>query len=1502
MKSGMTLMVRLLKWIVVLAAAAVAIVLIMGLGIFLFVGLTPAGGRIAAERVAEILSTPDRTIEFSRPEGLLSGELRLEDLTLSDSQGPYAQLSGIAIDWSPTALVSGVFRAEHVSVNQIDVLRAPDPAEVTEPVATESGSGFSLPIGVKVAQIDMPDIDLGPALSGRGFSLSLQGSIDATGPDVSVKLEARRKDEPDARALVDLLYAPEENRLSVDASVSEPEGGLLASLLRLPNAPAVDLALQGAGPLSDWSGDLTGSVAGDPVIDVNARHRMLPDGSRGIAVTGGGQLATLLPPAFRPLFEGTTEIDVAANMNPNGRIGIDSGQITSGAVNIVASGIWNPNGDNSLTASLTGTKGPVDIVWPIAGEESRFTVDTINFTLNGAATSARFNATASLPAASLPQGSFRQIRIQAESEDLNIAANTGSIRTRVRIGETDFVNEDIDRVVQGPLTLDAPLRLDLPAVGLDAATFDSARLSGTVSGAFDTQTQAVSGNFRMTAAPAVLPPSLAGRFEDKINAEGYIARTSDGGISLENLVLTASALEAHGSLAFLNDQLNADLAGRIPEIGRWIENADGAAGFRMTATGPISALAVDAVVNSAEARLAGRLLEDLRLTVEGTADPQSPRGTVAATGTIDGQPLRINAGLVSNEGRIEAPEITAEVGPNRLNGALVFSPEFLPEGTVNFAFPDVSLLAALAAQEAAGDLSGTVTFTREEGRTAARVEASGSSLSRDPVTISEPAVNLTIPDITQLAADGTVQASRIGTAAAAVTGLNLGFEYEDGATRLQLDSRYDDAPLTAVATIRTGEQLSVALESFAATPREIPITLASPTTVVVENGSAVLSGLTLATGSGEVSVTGTVGNTLDLQADIDQLPASLINSFVPALNAGGSISGTIRASGSIAEPSVQYDLEWSQAQLQQTRDAGLAPLNLQAAGSFSDNTLVLDETSVAGGDGLDVTAAGRVVLNENGPPTLDLNADVQSVPASLADAFVPSLGARGTISGDVTASGTPEAPAVRYDLTWSDAAVAQSTAAGLSSLQVRATGEYSGDRVTLDTTLSGQNSLSLSGGGTISLTGDRALNLDFQGQIPFQVLAGQLASQGFVLEGNGTVDLSIGGTPSAPSITGSASASGARFIDVRRNLAVEELSANVNFSGDQAVITNLSGELATGGSINASGTIGITPGSGFPADLTINLDDATYVDGSIVTATADGTLTVTGPLTGGPTLGGIIDLSEAAITVPAKLPSSLAEVEVRHRRPPPAVVRQVAKLQPEQAAGTSAALGLDLQLNAPNSIFVRGRGIDAELGGNLAITGTTAAPQVSGAFDLRRGRIIILTKRLDFTSGRITFGGGLIPVLDMEATTTSGQTAITVNVAGLANDPDITFSSAPALPQDEVLAQLIFGQSISRLSPLQIAQLADAVSQLAGGGGTSLLQTLRNNLGVDDLDINTDSTGQTTVSVGRYLNDRTYLQLEQGGAAGAQATINLDIGRGVKLKAGAGTEGGTAGIFYEREY
>ena len=137
-------------------------------------------------------------------------------------------------------------------------------------------------------------------------------------------------------------------------------------------------------------------------------------------------------------------------------------------------------------------------------------------------------------------------------------------------------------------------------------------------------------------------------------------------------------------------------------------------------------------------------------------------------------------------------------------------------------------------------------------------------------------------------------------------------------------------------------------------------------------------------------------------------------------------------------------------------------------------------------------------------------------------------------------------------------------------------------------------------------------------------------------------------------------------------------------------------------------------------------------------------------------------------------------------------------------------------------------------------------------------------------------------------------------MTGPATDPSFTFSSNPALPQDEVLARLIFNQGTSNLSPLQIAQLAEAAASLAGvGGSTGRLENLRSQIGVDDIDIKTTADGQTAVGVGKYLNDRTYLGVDSTG----RASIDLDLGKGLKARgAVTATGGGEVGVFYEGEF
>jgi translocation and assembly module TamB len=143
-------------------------------------------------------------------------------------------------------------------------------------------------------------------------------------------------------------------------------------------------------------------------------------------------------------------------------------------------------------------------------------------------------------------------------------------------------------------------------------------------------------------------------------------------------------------------------------------------------------------------------------------------------------------------------------------------------------------------------------------------------------------------------------------------------------------------------------------------------------------------------------------------------------------------------------------------------------------------------------------------------------------------------------------------------------------------------------------------------------------------------------------------------------------------------------------------------------------------------------------------------------------------------------------------------------------------------------------------------------------------------------------------------------------VVGPASGPRVSFSSSPALPDDEVLAQLLFSKNLTSLSPAQIVQLASALSMLTGAGGNAgILDRLRQTIGVDNLDISTDATGENAaIGAGRYINDRAYVGVKQGTTAGSTSvTTSIDLTDGLKAKGEVDAQGKTkGGLFFEKEY
>lgn len=547
---------------------------------------------------------------------------------------------------------------------------------------------------------------------------------------------------------------------------------------------------------------------------------------------------------------------------------------------------------------------------------------------------------------------------------------------------------------------------------------------------------------------------------------------------------------------------------------------------------------------------------------------------------------------------------------------------------------------------------------------------------------------------------------------------------------------------------------------------------------------------------------------------------------------------------------------------------------------------------------------GRVSVTGTAGEALAVDLAISGLPLASVNAVAPGAGLSGALSGTVRVRGTGSAPAVEYDLEARDVRAAAASSVADVPLAVRATGGFEANRLSFNANASG-GGLAFTASGGLQTSGSQAISARINGSVPFSLLSAAIAKQGLALSGTAQADIAIDGSIGAPRISGTITTSGSRLVDGRSGIAIDNLSADIGLTAAEASIRSLSGELSSGGRISGSGVVGLDAAANFPADLKLKVDRARYADGQMVATRFDADLTLTGPLTLLPQLGGSVLLDETTIVIPDSLPSSISRLDVTHKNAPAGIQSQAERLSGDGEGGSSGGLGLDVQVRA-SRIFIRGRGMDVELGGSLRLTGTTGAPVAAGGFDLARGRLNLLGKRLDFTRGSLGFAGSVVPILDLAASSQAGSTTVTVLITGPADAPRFSFTSTPQLPEDEVLAQLVFGRSISNLSPVQIAQLAEAAAQLTGAvNGGGVLEQLRRATGVDDIDVRTDEeTGDTSLGVGKYLNDRTYLGIESGSSAGSgKARIDLDIGSGIKLRGEASSGGETkGGIFYEREY
>ena len=1122
------------------------------------------------------------------------------------------------------------------------------------------------------------------------------------------------------------------------------------------------------------------------------------------------------------------------------------------------------------------------------------------------------------------EASFEASRVDGQEGAFNFA---GQFDNTTRILQLDLsLTEGENGIVAAMLGIP-----DRPALGLSVqgegpistfsadialATDGQERVTGNVTivddtpesgllegGAFDLD---IHGDLRPLLA-ADLHPFFGDRAE--LRARGQ--RSEEGEITLPELAIVTGAMDVQGSAAISPEGLP-----RSVSLVAQVAMADGS---RVLLPGTSGAGELDSA----------------RLTIAYDESVSRDWSVRAELDTLDVPSLTIASAVLDGRGRLNALE----------NGATADSEAPLFEGVFEFnaqgvAAEDPAVQDALGAQ-----FFGLASLNWPGAGTP--VELTGLTFEGDTVSLSAYGSldGLTFTGFTELEAPDLSVFSALagrplgGHALAQVQGsvnpltgaLDLGAELNTRNLSVGIDEA--DALLAG----QSGITLSIRRDIEGTTLRSFDLTagtMAVTASGSLEPGAAdVAARLSVA----DLSALGVgYGGSLALDAQLNttdtttrvRLDGQVVDIALAELPAaqivGGIFTGTnrLQADVVIADGVTQI----AQADLTGPRVA------LHAEGQYSaeapDLSLVLDRLDIAaltpGGRG---SLTGRAeMVGENGTTRYallvdgqgDLATGIEVVDGLLGEgtrlearatatpdgafridtAHLDANGARLTISGQQAANGT-----ARFAIQTVVDNVGRLVPgfAGQVALEGGVTRPAGASGYDVNLRLTGPSQLNATATGRVNDDFTVALNLN--GQVQSQLLNARLepASISGLVRFNG----SMNGQPGIEALRLNASLSQGRYALPGAGIAFADIEAQARLNGLTADIDVTTRSL-TGGTGAIRGRIRLDQGA--EADLSVTVNELVVQQPQLFDASVSGTVRLLGQLGAGALVSGQVNVNTAEIRIPnsplgrngfnlqglTHVGESAASLDTR-------VNAGIAT--GTRVGGAPVPLRLDLQLNAPGRVFVRGRGLDAELGGTLRLGGTTRAVIPAGNFSLIRGRLDLLGNRFTLTDGSASMVGSFMPFIRLTATTESDGVLTSIILSGEANSPEITFSSVPELPEDEVLARLIFRRSLTSLTPFQAAQLALSVATLTGRADNSIISRTREAMGLDDLDFTVNDDGNTQLRAGRHIGERLYTDVTVDSEGQTEVNINLDLSSTVTLRGSAGSDGGSSlGIFYERDY
>jgi translocation and assembly module TamB len=610
-------------------------------------------------------------------------------------------------------------------------------------------------------------------------------------------------------------------------------------------------------------------------------------------------------------------------------------------------------------------------------------------------------------------------------------------------------------------------------------------------------------------------------------------------------------------------------------------------------------------------------------------------------------------------------------------------------------------------------------------------------------------------------------------------------------------------------------------------------------------------------------------------------------------------------------------------------NAAMEPGHIRAAAQGTANGIPFrfaqpaDIRQTAGGWQLSPTQVvlpqGNIYLAGRWGDRLEVQARMQNLDMAIANAFSPGLGIGGRVSGSVdfvqAGNAFPQADARLTIAGFTRTGVAvRSDPVDIAMLgTLRPEGGNLNAVIRRGGALIGRAQVRLQPvGGNSASWMSRMMAAPLAGGIryngPAEVLWSLSAIANQQLSGPIGVAADFSGRVDNPQLTGIVRAANLTFVDEQYGTHITNIALEGRFTSSTLEITQFSGR-AGRGTISGRGTVGLAAAAGYPIDLRLTMKDAQLARSDNLSATVTGDVTVVNNRANGALVAGNLDIGNARYEIIRQGAAQVVELTGVRRKGEP--LPDPAKIKEAQETGVPSIWKLDLKLRAQNQLYIAGMGLESEWSADLRIRGTTATPQMIGQVELIRGTYSFSGQRFDVTRGLITFTGARPPNprIDMVASADIKDVTVNINITGTATQPQIAFTSNPGLPQDEIMARILFGGSVNEISAMQAIQLASSLNSLrGGGGGLNPLGKLRSATGLSRLRIlgADQTTGRgTALAAGFYVSRNIYIEIitDARGYTATQIEVALSKALSVLSSVSAtGNNGNNINARYRKQY